>query len=132
RSLPCIPTGSFSSSLHVGERGGTRPRRDQRRPLFRAERDGWRKKRPHAALLVFRDDGGACVAPHQLVVHQAIMPKNSAPTVRSEMIRVSDVSISSGVVVNEIVSISSSRSLIASGPKYCASTLNRMLFCRAT
>jgi hypothetical protein len=41
--------------------------------LFRAERDGWRKKRLHAALLVFRDDGGACVATHQLVVHQVII-----------------------------------------------------------
>ncbi len=48
------------------------------------------------------------------------------------MMRVSDSSISVGVVVNEIVSISSSRSLIASGPKYCASTLNRTLFCRVT
>ena len=48
------------------------------------------------------------------------------------MMRVSDSSMSSGVVVNEIVSISISRWLIASGPKYCARTLNRMLFWRAT
>ncbi len=40
--------------------------------------------------------------------------------------------MSSGVVVNEIVSIRTSRSLMASGPKYWASTLNSMLFCRAT
>ena len=48
------------------------------------------------------------------------------------MIRVSDSSISSGVEVNEIVSISIRRSLIASGGKNWASTLNRTLFCRAT
>ena len=60
------------------------------------------------------------------------MPKNAAPTDRSEMMRVSDSNISSGVVVNEIVSIRISRSLIACGPKNCASTLNRMLFWRAT
>jgi len=60
------------------------------------------------------------------------LPKNSAPTERSAMMRVSAVNMSSGVVVNEMVSISTRRSLMASGPKYCASTLNRMLFWRAT
>src|SRR5260221_14248489 len=44
------------------------------------------------------------------------------------MMRTNDSSMSSGLVVNEIVSISISRSLMASGPKNCASTLNRMLF----
>ena len=48
------------------------------------------------------------------------------------MMRVSDPSMSSGVVVNDTVSIRIRRSLIASGPKNCASTLNRMLFWRAT
>ena len=48
------------------------------------------------------------------------------------MKRVSEVSMSSGVDVNEIVSISISLWLMASGPKYCANTLNKMLFCRAT
>src|SRR5262249_4715134 len=52
------------------------------------------------------------------------LPKNSEPTARSEMMRVSEVSISCGVVVNEIVSISSNRSLTASGGKYWASVLN--------
>ena len=44
------------------------------------------------------------------------------------MMRVSASSMSSGVVVNEIVSINISRSLIASGGKNWASTLNRTLF----
>ena len=48
------------------------------------------------------------------------------------MMRVSDSSMSAGVVVKEIVSISSRRLLIASGPKNCASTLNSTLFWRAT
>ena len=48
------------------------------------------------------------------------------------MMRVIDVSMSSAVVVKHIVSISISRSLIASGPKYWASTENRTLFWRAT
>jgi hypothetical protein len=48
------------------------------------------------------------------------------------MTRPSASIMSSGVVVNEIVSIKSRRSLMASGPKNCASTLNSTLFCRAT
>ena len=78
------------------------------------------------------DDRLAGVASHQLVVHQVVLLKNSAPTERSEMMRTIDTSMSSGVVVKETVSISISRSLIASGPKYCASTLNSTLFWRAT
>src|SRR5262249_33400529 len=71
-SLPCTPTRSFSSSLNVGERSRSRPRRDQRRPLLRAERDRRRQERLHPALLGFGDDRGARVAAHQLVVHQVV------------------------------------------------------------
>ena len=48
-------------------------RRDQRRPLLRAERHERRKDRLHAALAGLRDDRGARVAAHQLVVHQVII-----------------------------------------------------------
>ncbi len=60
------------------------------------------------------------------------LSKNRAPTERSEMMRTIEVSISCGVVVKEMVSISISRSLIASGGKYWASVLNSTLFWRAT
>ena len=83
-------------------------------------------------LLGSRDNGAARIPAHQLEVHQIVVAEERAPTDRSAMMRVDDSSMSSGVVVNEIVSISISRSLIASGPKNCASTLNRMLFWRAT
>src|SRR6516164_6514856 len=106
--------------------------RDQRRPLMRAECHRRRQERRHAALFGFVDNGRAAVAAHQFVIHQVVMPKKAAPTERSETMRVSASSISSGVVVNEIVSISTSLEFMASGPKNCASTLNNMLFCRAT
>src|SRR5215813_4722767 len=69
RSLPCIPARSFSFSRNVGQRGRPWPRRDQRRPLLRAEWHGRRKERLHAALLGLGNDGSARVATHQLIVH---------------------------------------------------------------
>src|SRR6266568_4593457 len=75
RSLPCIPTRSFSSSLNVGQRRGSWPWGDQRWPLLRAEWHGRGKERLHAALLGFRDDGCARIAAHQLIIHQEIGEK---------------------------------------------------------
>src|SRR5215471_13281629 len=119
-------------SWQIGQRGRTAAGRDQRRPLMRAECHRRRQERRHSALFGFADNGRTAVAAHQFVIHQVVTAEEGAPTERSETMRVSASSISSGVVVNEIVSISTSLEFIASGPKNCASTLNNMLFCRAT
>ena len=83
-------------------------------------------------LFGFVDNGRAAVAAHQFVIHQVVIAEEGGPDRAVGDERVSASSISLGVVVNEIVSISTSLEFMASGPKNCASTLNNMLFCRAT
>jgi hypothetical protein len=101
--------------------------------MLGAERHLRGQKRSHPALAGLGNNRIASIPAHQLEIHHRCVAKRTGPpTARSPMIRVSDSSMSSGLVVKEIVSINISRELIASGPKNCASTLNRMLFWRVT